>query len=65
MDEVTVAEAIASKMKEINETSLRTKDLDLRHLGGQHLPEEDISELKEFSIVGGYQPGSVLFGGVD
>jgi hypothetical protein len=34
-------------------------------LGGQQLSEEDISELKEFAIVGGYHPGSVLFGGVD
>jgi hypothetical protein len=34
-------------------------------LGSQQLSEEDISELKEFAIAGGYQPGSVLFGGVD
>jgi hypothetical protein len=39
--------------------------LDLRHLGGQELSEEDISELKEFSIDGGYKPVSVLFGGID
>jgi hypothetical protein len=39
--------------------------LDLRHLGGQELFEEDISELKEFVTAGGYKPGSVLFGGVD
>jgi hypothetical protein len=40
-------------------------DLDLRHLGGQELSDEDISELKEFALPGGYKPGSVLFGGVD
>jgi hypothetical protein len=34
-------------------------------LGGQELSEEDISELKEFAIAGGYKPGSMLFGGVD
>jgi hypothetical protein len=34
-------------------------------LGGQELSEEDISELKKFAIAGGYQPGSVLFGGVN
>jgi hypothetical protein len=34
-------------------------------LGGQQLSEEDILELKGFAISGGYQPGSVLFGGVD
>jgi hypothetical protein len=39
--------------------------LDLRHLGGQELLDEDISELKEFALAGEYKPGSVLFGGVD
>jgi hypothetical protein len=34
-------------------------------LGGQQLSKEDISELKECAISGGYQPSSVLFGGVD
>jgi hypothetical protein len=40
-------------------------ELDLWHLSGQELSEEDISELKEFAIAGGYKSGSVLFGGVD
>jgi hypothetical protein len=40
-------------------------NFDLRHLGGQQLSKEDISELKEFAISCGYQPGSMLFGGVD
>jgi hypothetical protein len=31
----------------------------------KQLSEEDISELKEFAVSGGYQPGSVLFDGVD
>jgi hypothetical protein len=39
--------------------------LDLRHLGGQELSGEDISELKEFALARGYKPGSVLFGGVN
>jgi hypothetical protein len=65
MDEVAAAETTTSKMKEIEETSSESKDLDLRHLGGQQLSKEDVSEVKEFAIVGGYQPGSVLFGGVD
>jgi hypothetical protein len=34
-------------------------------LGDQRLSKEDISELKEFAISCGYQPGSMLFGGVD
>jgi hypothetical protein len=40
-------------------------NFDLRHLGGQQLFGEDISELKEFTISCGYQPGSMLFDGVD
>jgi hypothetical protein len=52
-------------MKELEGASSEDIELDLRHLGGQELSEEDISELKEFAIAGGYKPGSVLFGGVD
>jgi hypothetical protein len=44
---------------------LERKTFDLWHLGGQQLSKEDISELREFTIAGGYQPWSVLFGGVD
>jgi hypothetical protein len=44
---------------------LEDKDFDLRHLGGQELSEEDISELKEFAISCSFQLGSILFGGVD
>ena len=40
-------------------------NFDLRHLGSQQLSEEDKSELREFAISCGYQPGSILFGGVD
>jgi hypothetical protein len=40
-------------------------NFDLRHLGGQQLSKEDISELKEFAISCDYQPRSMLFGGVD
>jgi hypothetical protein len=44
---------------------LEDKNFDLQHLGGKQLSKEDISELKEFVISCGYQPGSMLFGGVD
>jgi hypothetical protein len=43
MDEVTSIEVIASKMNEIEEASSKGKYLDLRHMGGQQLSEEDIS----------------------
>jgi hypothetical protein len=64
--EGTVApEFSASKGKKTEEASSEDRSFDLRHLGGQQLSEEDISELKEFVVSGGYQPGSVLFGSVD
>jgi hypothetical protein len=56
---------VSDKGKKIEETSSENANFDLRHLGGQQLSEEDISELKEFAISCGYQPGSMLFGGVD
>jgi hypothetical protein len=62
---VVVAKASPDKGKRIEETSSKDKNYDIRHLGGQQLSEEDISELKEFTISCGYQPGSMLFGGID
>jgi hypothetical protein len=63
--EKNVAEASTDKGNRTEETSSEDKNFDLRHLGSQWLSEEDMSELKEFAISCGYQPGSMLFGGVD
>jgi hypothetical protein len=63
--EKDVAATPSDKGKRIEETSSQNKNFDLRHLGGQQLSEEDMSELKEFAISCRYQPGSMLFGGVD
>jgi hypothetical protein len=63
--EKDVATVPSDKGKIIEETSSENMNFDLRHLGGQQLSEEDISELKEFAISCGYQPKSMLFGGVD
>jgi hypothetical protein len=65
MAKVTTDRASPLKMKELEGASSEDIELDLQHLGGQELFEEDISELKEFAIAGGYKPGSVLFGSVD
>jgi hypothetical protein len=53
------------KEKRTKEAFSEHRSFDLWHLGYQQLSEENISELKEFAISCGYQPGSVLFGGVD
>jgi hypothetical protein len=63
--EKDVAATPSDKGKHIEDASSEDKDFDLRHLGGQLLSEEDKLELKEFAISCGYQPGSILFGGVD
>jgi hypothetical protein len=63
--EVSTDKASALKMKELKKVSSEDTELDLRHLGGQELSYEDISELKDFAIAGGYKSGSVLFGGID
>jgi hypothetical protein len=65
MGEVTTGRASPLKMKYLEGASSKNKELDLRHLGGQELFEEDISELKEFAIAGSYKLVYVLFGGVD
>jgi hypothetical protein len=57
--------ATLGKGKRIEDASSQEKDFDLRHLGGQEHSEEDKIEFKEFAIFFGYQPGSILFGGID
>jgi hypothetical protein len=61
---VSTNKASTLKMKELKK-ALEDIELDLRHLGGQELSDEDISELKEFALASGYKLESVLFGGVD
>jgi hypothetical protein len=57
--------AVPDKGKKVVDTFSGEKGFDLRHLGGQELSEADKEELKEYGISCGYQPGSMLFGGVD
>jgi hypothetical protein len=57
--------AVPDTWKKVVGTTSREKDFDLRHLGRQELSETDKEEPKEYGISWGYQPGSMLFGGVD
>jgi hypothetical protein len=63
--EKEVATEVSYKGKKAKEISSEEADFDLQHLGGQQLSEEYMAELKDFAINCGYQPGSMLFGGVD
>ena len=56
--------AISDKGKEIDKTSSEGMNFDLRHLGVQQLSEEDKSELREFAISCGYQPGRYSLAGL-
>jgi hypothetical protein len=56
--------AVPDKGKKVVDTPSGEKGFDLRHLGEQELSEAD-KELKEYVISCDYQPGSMLFGGVD
>jgi hypothetical protein len=64
--DVAIEEEVAaapSKEREIDARPSSEKYFDLRHLGGQELSEEDKSELREFVVSYGGQPGVLLFGG--
>jgi hypothetical protein len=66
--DVTAEEDVATapdKERGIDSGPLGEEDFDLRHLGGQEISEEEILELKEFAMSCGYQPGALLFDGVD
>ena len=66
--DVTAEEDVATapdRERGIDSSPSGEEDFDLRHLGGQELSEEEKLELKEFAMSCGYQPGALVFGGVD
>jgi hypothetical protein len=56
---------VPDKGKEIVDAASEEKDFDLRNLVGQELSEAKKKELHEYDISCGYQPGAMLFGGID
>jgi hypothetical protein len=62
--EVDMATAL-DKERRIDSGPSGEEDFDLQHLGGQELSEEEKLELKEFAMSCGYQPGTLIFSGVD
>jgi hypothetical protein len=60
-----IVATVPGKGKEVADTSSKEKKFDLRHLGGQELSEVEKEELEEYGKSCGYQPGSMLFNGVD
>jgi hypothetical protein len=56
---------VPDKGKEIGEAASEEKGFDLRNLVGQELSEAEKKELQEYDISCGYQPGALLFAGID
>jgi hypothetical protein len=56
---------VPEKEKEIAETALEEEDFNFQNLIGQELTKAEKEELREYAISCGYQPGALLFGGVD
>jgi hypothetical protein len=60
-----VMATVPDKGKKIADAALEEKDFDLRNLVRQELSEAEKKELQEYGISCGYQPGAMLFGGID
>jgi hypothetical protein len=60
-----VMAAVPDKRKKVANVATEEKDFDLRNLVGQELSEAEKKELQEYGISCAYQPGAMLFGGID
>jgi hypothetical protein len=56
---------VAEKGKEIAEDTSEEKGFSFQNLVGQELSKAEKEELQEYSISCGYQPGAMLFGGIN
>jgi hypothetical protein len=56
---------VPDKGKKIADAASEEKDFDLRNLVGQELSQAERKELHEYGILCGYQPGVMLFGGIE
>jgi hypothetical protein len=56
---------VPDKGKKIADAASKEKGFDLRNLVIQELSEAEKKELQEYDISCGYQPGAMLFGGID
>jgi hypothetical protein len=62
---IVATKTLVSMADQAEASSGEERSFDLRHLGGGDISAEELSELREFAITGGYGPGSILFAGVD
>jgi hypothetical protein len=56
---------VPGKEKEIADDTSKEKDFNFQNILGQKLSKAEKEELRDYAISCGYQPGALLFGGVD
>jgi hypothetical protein len=56
---------VPGKEKEFAEDTSEEKDFNFQNIIGQKLSKAKKEELRDYAILCGYQPGALLFGGVD
>jgi hypothetical protein len=56
---------VSGKGKKIADAASEERDFNLQNLVGQELSDAEKKELQEYGISCGYQPGAMLFGGID
>jgi hypothetical protein len=56
---------VLEKEKEIAEDTSEEKDFNFQNIIGQKLSKAEKEELRDYTISYGYQPGALLFGGID
>jgi hypothetical protein len=56
---------VSGKEKEITEDTSEEKDFNFQNIIGQKLSKAEKEELRDYAISCGYQPGALLFGGID
>jgi hypothetical protein len=57
--------AVPEKGKEIAEDALEERGFNFQNLVDQELSKAEKEELQEYAISSGYQPGAMLFGGIN
>jgi hypothetical protein len=56
---------VPGKGKEITEDISKEKDFNFQNIIGQELSNAEKEELRDYAISCGYQPGALLFGGIN
>jgi hypothetical protein len=58
-------EKVSGKEKKIAEDIMEERDFNFQNIIGQELSKAKKEELRDYAISCGYQPGALLFGGID